>query len=90
MRKRDVPAHMKNDRKIALASLPTLDRTLYSRHEKFQEKAGIQNSCIFLPFHDVLGFFDKISCFLLKVILMSGIGILTKAHNIHSTDDATR
>ena len=33
-----------------------------------------QNLCIFLPFRDVLGLFDKISCFffLLKVLLMPG------------------
>ena len=32
-----------------------------------------QNSFIFLPFHDVLGLFDKISCFFVKVILMSAV-----------------
>ena len=37
-----------------------------TRHENFQEKVGIQNSCIFLPFHDVLSLFDKISCFFVK------------------------
>ena len=41
------------------------------RHENFQEKSRNscffgQNLCIFLPFHDVLGLFDQISCFFVK------------------------
>ena len=62
---------------IFMTPLDSLGSPLcFIRQENFQEKAGVpaffgQNSCIFLPFHDVLGLFNKIPAFLLKVILVS-------------------